>query len=1404
MAKTNTNYSILVGVELQTAGIQKQLDNATKQTKLKIDDSEVKNAASSLSNLNDVAEETDLTFQAANEVFRRSIEILSQMASQVYELNTAIIEFQKVSDLSGEDLDDYIDKLSNMGSAVARTGSEMVEAATEFRKNGFNDEDAAQLGQIASMYQNVSDEAISASDSASFIIAQMVAFGIEAENASHIIDAVNETANSFAVSSGQLANSLGIVSSTASAMGNSMEETIGMMVAITEQTRNSSKAARGLNAIFNNLAQVLDDSSTNGKKIAEIFDNLGVSMYGVDGQLLSSYELLTNLNEKWDTLDTNTKNYIASTIAGTVQLNNFLALMNNFDHAVSATETALNSAGSAARENSKNMEGLEARTNQLKATFQDFSNNVLSSEFLGGLLSLTNGLLQLVNTPVGAFVTQVVLFTGAGWGLVKLFKAMNIGPVIMASLSNAFTGIKFAIEGTSLAMKGLVPATTATTLAMRAAVPIIGAVTIALGAFIKFAKWAIDVSKEQTVTLEEQIQIVDDLRSKIKSLNFEYEALKNQGDLSEADNARLRLLEAEIEANEKILQQEEKKLYYQQFGEGSTKTVRVDEDTSPASGYLTGTTTYTGGIAYGAAQQATAEPETKTTTGLDRLREEVVEFKKIQEQIADVEAQMDTATGDELIELNEKYSELTTNSKEYFDSISEQANSLSAFENIPEEAQSLLNYITLVFSGMADKAEESTDDISAEFKSMSESVAESVSELEGLSDAFDTLTGAVDEYNENGSISIDTLASLVELGDDYLSMLSFENGQLVLNSDALYDKAQQLRQTTIEEAKASAAAQLHSIAINGVGQAAVDANNAAGSSTGGLAIFESALDKVTNGAINATAAVSQLEVAFGGQWSGDQKKAMQDVINNYQNFVGLVNSSSLIGATGGSSGGGGGGSATDPIEEQSKVFQDQIAILEHELAILEKMGASEEERIAKSREIQEAIKKQEEWYRAQGLDDNSEYLRELEEQWWDYENSIEDLYKDMAQAHLDSLNEQKSAYEKLFDIIIETADKEIEALEQRKEEEEAYWDEKIAALEEQNEALDDQIEREEKLDALAKAKQSKVMVYKDGKFQYVSDIDAVSEAQADLDEYNREQELQDQIDKMEEQKDQALAALDEQIKGWEKYKEKWSAIVDKISDIQDIMLIEQALGIKLEGDNWQERLTNLGIFVSDYIDAEGNFNDEAINKNGELLRNEYEQVATEAAIWEQRLENFDEYIDEFIESQGDFVSKQEDYVDRVSEAWGNSLNSLNNYVQGCKDAAKELSNIDYGSGGGGGHPSLGKPSRLPEQQQFYASGTTNASGGISLVGERGPELRVLNSGDGIIPADITKNLWQWGVTTPASMMSSIVGGLQSMGQNIGITIQNFNPSLPNVTDGESFAKYMRNNFWREALQFAKT
>lgn len=102
------------------------------------------------------------------------------------------------------------------------------------------------------MYQNISDEAASASESSDFIISQLVAFGdsltqytTEADKATHIINSVNEVSNSFSVSSADLANSIGNVSSALSIGGNSFEEVLALLTAGTEIVRNASKVSRG-------------------------------------------------------------------------------------------------------------------------------------------------------------------------------------------------------------------------------------------------------------------------------------------------------------------------------------------------------------------------------------------------------------------------------------------------------------------------------------------------------------------------------------------------------------------------------------------------------------------------------------------------------------------------------------------------------------------------------------------------------------------------------------------------------------------------------------------------------------------------------------------------------------------------------------------------------------------------------------------------------------------------------------------------------------------------------------------------------------------------------------------------------------------------------------------------------
>ena len=134
------NYSILVGIELDTSDVQKQLDEikgrdikvkvdvegnekleATAETMAKLPKrsktikAHVDKASNSIKNMG-------LTFQQANDIMQKSIHIIGNMLDSVFELDNALVEFQKVSELSGASLDAYVDKLTRMGLEVGRTG----------------------------------------------------------------------------------------------------------------------------------------------------------------------------------------------------------------------------------------------------------------------------------------------------------------------------------------------------------------------------------------------------------------------------------------------------------------------------------------------------------------------------------------------------------------------------------------------------------------------------------------------------------------------------------------------------------------------------------------------------------------------------------------------------------------------------------------------------------------------------------------------------------------------------------------------------------------------------------------------------------------------------------------------------------------------------------------------------------------------------------------------------------------------------------------------------------------------------------------------------------------------------------------------------------------------------------
>lgn len=125
----NGGYSIYVDAELNLEKLKKDLKAqgltlpvTANASGIKATRKAVQEVESATKDAIESANEFNLTWQEASSIMDKCVEVIGKMVDQVFELDTSLTELKKVSDLSGKALDSYVDKLSDMGSEVARTG----------------------------------------------------------------------------------------------------------------------------------------------------------------------------------------------------------------------------------------------------------------------------------------------------------------------------------------------------------------------------------------------------------------------------------------------------------------------------------------------------------------------------------------------------------------------------------------------------------------------------------------------------------------------------------------------------------------------------------------------------------------------------------------------------------------------------------------------------------------------------------------------------------------------------------------------------------------------------------------------------------------------------------------------------------------------------------------------------------------------------------------------------------------------------------------------------------------------------------------------------------------------------------------------------------------------------------
>lgn len=1037
----------------------------------------------------------------------------------------------------------------------------MVQAASTFRKSGFNDEDAATLAEVAATFQNVADTALSADDAAASIISQLRAYGETAEWATHVVDAYNAVANTQAVGTNDLATAMEVASAAMATYGNSFEQVLGLVASGTEIMQGRpAQVARGLNTIAGRIV-------SNQDALAEY----GIIVQDVNGNLKSTYDVLAELKPKWDAMTDAQRVALGETLAGTNQYKVLSSVLQNFDSAVTATTTAMNSAGSAAAENDRYMESINAHVQNLKATFQDFARNVFNEDFVKRILDTANAFLEFVNTPFGQAATRITLLSAALFGLGGILKgywkyfvegtaiAKSIRALLdVSSLSGAgITGMeKF---GAGLAKVGV---------GLKAIGPYV-AIFAALAVAIKLGNKNLDdynATTEKTAKIQEEIS----------GTQSEYdELIKKTGELTDEEKKRLEVLKELREEQERELdaaKQAQWAAWNKIHGTGAKTVVGGAEGVG-------------GGLGVGAVKTERAD--------VVALKNYNAELAKIQEQ----------------------YQSGSISAGAYY----------SALEKLNGAREESVEVIREAINAGYDVSDQQRQ----------------------LVDAYDRVQGIL------GVTSSKT--------KDYVSGLISEAQQAGNTGKALYDLV---------------AAQI----------------------------------RVSNTGLNFSQQIVALQqLGYQAGLTAQQVAAATGMLGNYQDQRNIERTISGLMQTRGMT----------RKQAEAKVYSD----------------------------IQSSLWKKISSVNADAFTSTSAAVPTPSTSSADAEKA--------RKAQLKTLQSERDQIQDTIDAINEKYDAEIEALE------------KV------NDELEDEIELQQILEEMAKAKSSKKMVYKDGQFQYVEDIDAVAAAQTKLDEYNRKKILKDQKAAIESRRQMELAAyqerrnlLDKEIKTLQNYS-------SDIYNEYDNMLnnLQSQLDRKKElVDEWSNATpTTPGGTTGGSTGGSSSGGTHSPTSPTPSQIKQAEKIASAYPSQAYNTNHNGRY------NTAETKELQAFYGTAADGIWGvNSYTAAGNRNISTAWSLYQKIKNSYSS------------FDAFKQAGGYALGTLRASGGMHMVGEQGPELRVLNQGDGVIPAKQTQRLWQF-ANDPAKFLNNVSnGGSRSEIINVG------NVTLPNVTDAEGFVAGLKN------------
>ncbi|MFA5558991.1 MAG: phage tail tape measure protein [Methanofastidiosum sp.] len=238
----------------------------------------------------------------------------------IKELDKDLTEISMITGMTRTQTRELANEYARFGKEMGKTVMEISAVNKELIRQGLSLDIARQ--RMEAILKLSSTARISTEQSLEIITSSVNAMK---ESVDVTTDTLLKAGAVSASSAAQIGEAFTKTASSAKATGVSIQNLTSMLATMIEITQESpsslGNSMKTLLARFNKVNEETGELNTEINQVQKAFESVGVTFFDLEGQIRPVDELLAELNEKWPTLDKNTKMYIATQAAGVRQQN---------------------------------------------------------------------------------------------------------------------------------------------------------------------------------------------------------------------------------------------------------------------------------------------------------------------------------------------------------------------------------------------------------------------------------------------------------------------------------------------------------------------------------------------------------------------------------------------------------------------------------------------------------------------------------------------------------------------------------------------------------------------------------------------------------------------------------------------------------------------------------------------------------------------------------------------------------------------------------------------------------------------------------------------------------------------------------------------------------------------------